>query len=179
MKNIATGVVADNDVNVDNLISIGKRIVCEMEGKDIYKCVLKRKDKVKTMSWKTSMSLQDKEKCIDSHLLFQRLVVLANSSNIAYEYCKGYELSAYPPALFESSTMLLKADKPQITKAVTEFVKRQTNELGTTENIEMHVIDGGSLLLKVSWEKNITYRAIAMKYVKYVCQNFKSGKNCF
>ena len=72
--------------------------------------------------------------------------------------------------------MLLKADKPQITKAVTEFVKRQTNELGTTENIEMQVIDGGSLLHKVSWEKNITYREIAMKYVRYVCQNFKSGK---
>ena len=75
--------------------------------------------------------------------------------------------------------MLLKADKPQITKAVTEFVKRQTNELGTTENIETHVIDGGSLLHKVSWEKNITYREIAMKYVKYVCQNFKSGKFVF
>ena len=147
MKNIATGVVADNDVNVDNLIFIGKRIVCEMEGKDIYKCVLKRRDKVKTMSSKTSMSLQDKEKCIDSHLLFQRLVVLANSSNIGYEDCKGFELCAYPPALFESSPMLLKADKPQI-KTVTAFVKRQTNELGTTENIEMHVIDGGSLFRK-------------------------------
>ena len=124
-----------------------------MEGKDVYKCVLKRRDKVKTMSSKTSMSLQDKEKCIDSHLLFQRLVVLANSSNIGYEDCKGYELCAYPPALFESSSMLLKADKPEIIKAVTEFAKRQTNELGTTENIEMHVTDGGSLLHKVSWEK--------------------------
>ena len=68
--------------------------------------------------------------------------------------------------------MLLKADEPQITKAVTEFVKHQTNKLGTTENIEMHVIDGGSLLHKVSWE-------IAMKYVKYVCQHFKSGKIVF
>ena len=51
--------------------------------------------------------------------------------------------------------MLLKADKPQITKAVTEFAKRQTNELGTTENIEMQVIDGGSLLHKVSWEETL------------------------
>ena len=80
LKNIATGVVADNDVNVDNLISIGKRIVCEMEVKDVYKCVLKRRDKVKTRSSETSMSLQDKEKCIDSHLLFQRFVILADSS---------------------------------------------------------------------------------------------------
>ena len=177
MKNIATGVVADNDVNVDNLISVGRRIVCEMEGKDVYKYVLKRRDKDKTMSSKTSMSLQDKEKCINSHLLFQRLVVLANSSDIGYEDCKGYELCAYQPALFKSSTMLLKADKPQITKTVTEFIKRQTNELGTTENIEMHVIDGGSLLHKVSWEKNITYREIA------ICQiclsKFQKWKNCF
>ena len=49
--------------------------------------------------------------------------------------------------------MLLEADKSQVAKAVTEFAKRQTNELGMTENIEMHVIDGGSLLHKVSWEK--------------------------
>ena len=59
LKNIATGVVADNDVNVDNLISIGKRKVCEMEVKDVYKCVLKRRDKVKTMSSKTSTSLRN------------------------------------------------------------------------------------------------------------------------
>ena len=61
MKNIATGVVADNDVNAGNLISTGKIIVCEIEGKDVYKWVLKRRYKVKTMSSKTSMSLQDKE----------------------------------------------------------------------------------------------------------------------
>ena len=60
-----------------------------MEGKDVYKCVLKRRDKVKTMSSKTSMSLQDKEKCIDPHLLFQRLVVLANSSNIGTKIARA------------------------------------------------------------------------------------------
>ena len=35
LKNIVTGVAAGNGVNVDSLISFGKRIVCEMEGKDV------------------------------------------------------------------------------------------------------------------------------------------------
>ena len=50
LRNIVTGVVADDAINVHELISVGKRIVEEMDGKDVFTYSFCRKDKVKALS---------------------------------------------------------------------------------------------------------------------------------
>lgn len=72
---------------------------------------MKRSEKVKTLPRKTSVKLNGKDGAtIDSYLLFQKLVVLAKDSNINFEDCKEYELCPYPPALFESTSLMQKTD---------------------------------------------------------------------
>ena len=57
LKNIASGVIADEGLNVDMFLVFGKTIVEKMEGKDISKYSLKRSEKAKTLSMKTSVKL--------------------------------------------------------------------------------------------------------------------------
>ena len=64
-----------------------------MTGKDVFKCSLKRSEKVKTLPMKTSIKLNSKgEATCVSDLLFQMLVVLGNVCNISVDDCKGHEL---------------------------------------------------------------------------------------
>ena len=46
LRNIVTGVVADDAINVDKLILVGNKIVSEMDGKDVFSYSFCRKDKV-------------------------------------------------------------------------------------------------------------------------------------
>ena len=98
LRNIATGVIADEGVNAEMLFALGKIIVEKMEEKVFFKYSLKRKEKVKTLAKKVSVKLSGKDDAtIDSYLLFSylllsTLVVLANVSNISCDNCKRHEL---------------------------------------------------------------------------------------
>jgi len=55
---------------------------------------------------------------IDPALLFQRFLVVSRSEDLSLEEVLTYELSPYPPALFETWNILRKADKPQLAQAI-------------------------------------------------------------
>ena len=77
-----------------------------MEEKYVLKYNLKRSEKVKTLPTETSAKLSSYfklEATFVSDLLFQRLVVFANSCNISFDDCKRHELRVYPSALFGST----------------------------------------------------------------------------
>ena len=75
------------------LIAFEKTIVEKMELKVAFKYSLKRSEKVKTLPPKISVKLGNKnEATVDSYLLFPRLVVLPNGSNISCDNCKRYEM---------------------------------------------------------------------------------------
>lgn len=182
LRNISTGVVADMNVNVDSFYKIGEHIVEKIDGKDVFQCTIKRTDKVNTLASKSSIKLIGCDSTIDSALLFQRLIVLANSSNIQLEDCKEYELCAYPPALFESPSLLLKANKPQLKNTIVDLVNSMSKTNNTTnlkDSSHYTVLDGGSLLHKIPWIKNTSYNEIIMNYVNYVLNNFGKGTVVF
>lgn len=52
-----------------------KTISEKMERKDVFKCILKRSEKVKTLSTKTFVNFTGKDDTIDLYLLLQRLVI--------------------------------------------------------------------------------------------------------
>lgn len=66
----------------------------------------------------TLFTLNDEEVVhIDLQLLFQRLVIAGSQADRLAETFKC-ELCGYPPALFETKTVLLPVNKPQIAKAI-------------------------------------------------------------
>ena len=75
MINIATGVVASLQVNVDEALEIGMLIQKQMDGKKWSDITFKKSDQVKTfMIMRKPVKLQDEEIYISSSELFQRLI---------------------------------------------------------------------------------------------------------
>ncbi|KAJ8879192.1 hypothetical protein PR048_019798 [Dryococelus australis] len=63
------------------------------------------------------------DRSIDPDLLFQRFVVVAQIGQLSLEGVMSYELSTFPPALFECRHILWPADKPQLAQAICEHAK--------------------------------------------------------
>ena len=65
----------------------------------------------------------------------------------------GYELCPYPPALFESTILLLEADKPALATALRQVTgKVSPDSDSTTQQTDItdhYVLDGGSLLCRI------------------------------
>src|SRR6218665_1465305 len=62
------------------------------------------------------------DRTIDSGLqnLFEWFLVVANTGELSLEEVMSYELSPFPPALFDSINVFIKADKPQLAHAISE-----------------------------------------------------------
>ena len=103
--NIGSGVVADSIVNVHDLVSVGNSIVGDMDGKEIFFYSVRRINKAKTLSEVSKMKYDDDtERSIEPGLLFQRLLVVANTGNedVDFDDDLRYELCTFTPALFEN-----------------------------------------------------------------------------
>ena len=184
LKNIVTGVVADESVNVLLFKSNGEDLLKKMEGKEIFNYTFRRSEKCKTMGTKSAVKVGDNSDIsIDSALLFQRLLVLANSSKLTLSDCIKYELCSYPPALFESPSMLCKANKPELKKAIQEYITPELLEPSLAaehlEETEKYILDGGSLLHKIAWVNNTQYIDIAKQYTSYVICNYDNASVIF
>ena len=54
------------------------------------------------------------DRTIDANLLFQRFLVVSRTGDLSLEEVMQFELSPYPPSLFEDRNIMRKADKPQL-----------------------------------------------------------------
>lgn len=64
-----------------------------MEGKYAFEYILKRNELIETSPKKESVKFSGSDiDTVDSYLLFQRFVVLANCSNNSYGDCEEFEL---------------------------------------------------------------------------------------
>lgn len=174
--NIATGEEADKDVNVDEIFTVGSYVLTELENKNVFECKMKRSDGVKTMSTKKhKIKLKDGNVHIDPALLFQRLLVLAKTDYVNIDNMITHELCPYPPAIFESPSMLRKSEKSQLVKAITNYVSKKKDDLLVESNVSStrYVLDGGSLIYRISsWMKNTTYGEIATRYADFVYSRY-------
>jgi len=53
---------------------------------------------------------------------------VSRSGNLSVEEVLTYELSPYPPTLFEARNILRKADKPQLAQAIREYAGNLSSE---------------------------------------------------
>ena len=72
LRNIMTGVNADNAVNVDYARAIGKKILSSMTGKSATDYTFKRISQAVTLAAKSSVRIESHAVQVDPQLLFQR-----------------------------------------------------------------------------------------------------------
>ena len=87
-----------------------------------------------------------------------------------------YELCPFLPALFESTILMLEANKPALATAlrqVTGKVSPDSDSITAQTDITDHYfLDGGSLLCRIKWVKGKTYGNIAEHYANFVLKTY-------
>ena len=144
-----------------------------MIGKSAFAYKFKRKDKAQTMGNMSAVKLAP-DRTIDPALLFQRFLVVSRSGDLSLEEVLAFELSSYPPALFETRYILRKADKPQLAQAIREYANGISSQavMDTAPPTDYYVLDGGSLLHRLSWNKGDSFGTIAKSYAEFTVKNY-------
>ena len=106
---------------------------------------------------------------IDPQVLFQRLVT-AGMGNEQLPEIFQHELSSYPPALFDAKHVMKAANKPALADAIWALMPEDIQ--GPLDSDIVYVVDGGSLLHRIPWQKGSTYDSICIKYADYVMQHY-------
>jgi len=144
-------------VNVHDFESVGNKIIEDIIGKSAFTYKFKRKDRAQTLGNISAVKIAP-DRTIDPGLLFQRFLVVSRSGDLSLEEVLTYELSPYPPALFETRNILRKADKLQLAQAIRDHAA--------------DVLDGDSLLHHLPWKKGDSYNAIAESYADFTVRHY-------
>ena len=170
---------AARDVNADAAKAIGKEILKSMDDADADCYIFKRKSKVITMAYQGNISEADGEDIqIDASLLFQRLAAAATTAGGDMEETLRFELSSYPTALFESSSLPRQPDKAELAKAIWKLAKAEPVNVLSKEP-EKYVIDGGWLPQHIPWKTGKTFEQICNSYVSFVTQKYSNASVVF
>ena len=105
---------------------------------------------------------------IDPQLLFQRLIT-AGTRNDWLEHILRFELCSYPPAIFEARHVKMPANKPALADAIWALIPRDV--VGSTGQSQ-YVLNGGSLVHRILWQRGTTYNDICRQYTKYVTRKY-------
>ena len=188
LHNIIDGITAPATVNVDKFYKIGHEIIKQMAGQDIFTYEFDRKAQAKNMATKVTLSEEDNIHC-DPALLFQRLLLVSQSNPVNMDEIMSNELSAFPLLLFDTTVTLRKANKPKLCEEIKNQVSREIDILDLTtldkpisveiEPCHHFVLDGGSLIHRVKWDKDKTYGEKAESYSNFVERNYGKAKVVF
>ena len=169
LTNIATGVTADTSVNVDKAKDVGLKILLDLHDQKVHDYSFRKKNQVVTMGRKSTIPVGSDNILVDPQLLFQRLI-------IAGERCGElpllfmHEMCTYPPSLFESPDMMRSGNKSDLADALWGIVGREM--IHELPEDAVFVLDGGSLLHRLSWPQGVSFGDLAVSYVRYVTTKY-------
>jgi len=155
LQSIDTGITAGDSVNADQAVSVGRKILDGMVDKKVLDHTFKKKDQVVTFDTRSSVKTGKESVLIDPQLLFQRLSTAGSRCDDLNDVFK-YELCSYPPALFQTSYILLEADKPALAEAIWKQLPIAVRNTMLPQNVQ-YVLDGGALLHRIPWNSGETY----------------------
>ena len=172
LKNIMNGVNADSNVNADLAKSVGEKILSSMNAKCAADYSFKRDAQSVTMASKSSVKIDSDHVQVDPQLLFQRLVIACDNSQLKELF--QYELCTYPTALLDSPFTLRQPQKPALADAL--CAKLSPAAKTQPEGDVQYALDGGALLHRVPWPRGSqTYKEICNLYCTYVCRKYGSA----
>ena len=149
--NIATGVIASSDVNVDSSSDIGNEIVQKNMNKCLSEISLKKKDQAKTFAiMRKSVEVGGKKIRLSSEQLSQRLLASATRDMCSMEDVFSYELAAVAPALFLDNGMMRKNNMAELINALLSTIECIVASYSPDS---YHVIDGCAWFYRIPWPK--------------------------
>ncbi|KAL8591470.1 hypothetical protein ACOMHN_026660 [Nucella lapillus] len=173
LRSIASGRVADDTANVDNAKNIGKKMLNGMTEKNVLEVVIRKKDVAVTLATNLAVRVNDEPIIIDPLLLFQRLLKIAQSTPETIPSLFKYEMTNLPCALFDASGLPSKS-------TLAEYLWSSAKEDTTLPNENINfVLDGGSLLHKLPWQRGSTYNQLAEMYAEFVARKYKKAPIVF
>jgi len=172
LRNIITGINANENVNVQDLFTVGSETVKTMEGCSVFSYSLKRNTK--------AIKVGD-DRTIDLALLFQRFLVVSQSGELCLDKVMNFELCPYPPSLFEAKNLLCKPDKAQLAEAIRNHVTSLSDDaiLQSVRETDHYVLDGGSLLHRLHWTEGCTYTSISTDYASFTLDRYGNATIVF
>ena len=168
LRNIINGTVAGPEVNVHDFESVRNKIIEDMLGKSPFTYKFMRKDRAQTLGNISAVKIAP-DRTIDPTLLFQCFLMVSRSGDLSLAYdVLTYELSPYPPALFETRNILWKADTPQLAQAIQEYTKDVSSEavMNTVPATDCYILDGGSFTSSFALEQ----RRFVWYYHRVLCR---------
>eukprot|EP00745_Piridium_sociabile_P028799 TRINITY_DN4651_c0_g1_i2.p1 TRINITY_DN4651_c0_g1~~TRINITY_DN4651_c0_g1_i2.p1 ORF type:complete len:839 (-),score=172.35 TRINITY_DN4651_c0_g1_i2:728-3244(-) len=175
LLNIANGRTAAPEVNADSAKEIGHKILDDMTGKTVLEATIKKKDQVITLAAKSNVKVCEEPINVDPLLLFQRLVTVAQNTPEILPSVFQYELSNVPTSLFDSSGLPLEARKSSLAVYIWSLLTHDQQNLQLPPDAVTFVIDGGSLLHRVPWQRGFTYDQLTQLYTDFVTRKYRKA----
>ncbi|XP_045199496.1 uncharacterized protein LOC123553863 [Mercenaria mercenaria] len=170
LRNIETGVIADKNVNADTAKEVGEGIIKGMTDQKVIEYTFKRKNEAVTLGKKNSVKVDGAEIHVDSQLLFERLIAVADITLDEKEDIFQYELCGNPSSLFDSAGLLREPQKPLLAKAIWDHSKCGTDII--SDETVHYVLDGGSLIQRIPWSCGSSFDSICSRYTDYVERSY-------
>ncbi|GBL81247.1 hypothetical protein AVEN_143575-1 [Araneus ventricosus] len=169
LMSISSGVVGTADVNCHLSHELGCEGISRIVGGNFENVKFKRKDKVITLATVSNSAEIGKEKItVDPLTLFHRICV-AKQSDEDLKMFFTFELTPFPLSLFSEEGMR-KGTKSSLFSAFTptkiDAVQRKNNFV---------VVDGGHLLHKVVWQRNMNFGDTVKSYLIYLQAHYGSN----
>lgn len=169
LHNIANGMAAQDGVNVDQTKEIGDKILVSMAGKSVEEFTFRKADEAMTLASRSTVKVRGESVVVDPQLVFQRLVIVGERCEDLSTLFK-FELCSHPPALFDSSSLPLQANKAVLADVLWKSIDEEQREPSGDQ--VQYVLDGGALLHRIPWPRGSTYDSVCQIYVRYVTQKY-------
>ena len=177
LRNITTGLIAPDSVNVQDAFLVGSQILKSLEGQNPLTAKIPKETLVKQFPSTAVISNRNKDNLkdasvLDPNLLFQRALSLSTSSelDLTLEKCLAYELSPYPLSIFDECGFLRSGNKADLASYLLE---KYDSFVSLDKECAM-ILDGGALLHRIPWNKGSSFKDITGSYLTYLTSNFLS-----
>ena len=175
LTSIASGIVANDNVNCDEASPVGLASMKKMVGKTFLDIHLQQKRNVKSLATVSrSIRVKDNQININPNQLFHRILCVTKREEDLQSYLK-YELAARPPSLFDDLS-LCKGKKTVLIQVIERLVPCEKNNPLTDI---VYTLDGGYILHHVVWQCPATYSHICSQYVSFIKHKFGNAHIMF
>ena len=175
LRNIESGVTADDSANVDRAQVIGKAIVQGMRGTPQQKYTFKRSMQAVPINEKSLVKLDGESLHIDTQLLFQRLTTAADRYIEDVSSVFQFELSSVPSSLFDNNGFPREPQKSTLADAIWKQCRFEESTPTNVTPTNAVVVDGGSLLHKLPWKIGDSFHEICSSYSCYLKQRYQNS----
>nr|CAH7764460.1 unnamed protein product [Callosobruchus chinensis] len=172
LTSLSTGIIGGDNINCHMALEKGREGMKLMLQKTMNNVKLSAaRSKIKNFrSAIKGINVSDDSQEVDTNLLFQRICMFFHGNEQETRNALSYELSPFPPSLFDEEGYMRKSSKSELFKL---FKAYPESDLQPKDFY--NVIDGGWLLHKVVWPHGKTYSEVFEIYFKFIKNKFGSA----